>query len=264
MPANKGAPGNSETTDSNRKLRILVVDDENGVRTSLAANLELDGYDVMEAADGYRALELVREYEFDLVITDMMMPGLNGLDTFRGIKKLRPDAVVMIITAFAGQELLDDALNEGAYTVVFKPVNVDRLLRIAAKALKRQTVLIVDDSVVFADSLVASLRDIGLRVAVVDSGAKALGVVEHDDIDVCVVDLQMPEMDGLETYRRLRALNRDVSVIAITGATDAQLIRGIIGLGAYTCLRKPFAISELVHTIARVRGEEEKRKVVGL
>ena len=248
--------------EAERKLRILVVDDEPGVRTSLAANLELEGYEVMEAADGFIALELCRQHAFDLVITDMMMPGLTGLDTFRGIKKLRPEAVVVFITAFAGQDLLDGAVDEGAYTVVFKPVKMEKMLRITARALKRKNVLIVDDSVVFAEGLVALLRDVGLRVAVVDSGAKALSAIAEDDIDVCVVDLVMPEMDGLETSARLRAMNKDITVIGITGTTDTLLVDKLLGAGAYSCLHKPFPVSELVHTIARVRGEEHRAKII--
>src|SRR4051812_37130854 len=114
----------------NERRRILVVDDEEGLRTSLAANLELEGYEVHEASDGARAIELVQAEDFDLVITDVRMPGIDGIDTFREIRKIRPGVAVVMMTAFTTERLIDKALDEGVYTVVTKPFAMDRIIEL--------------------------------------------------------------------------------------------------------------------------------------
>ncbi|HUS67503.1 MAG TPA: response regulator, partial [Kofleriaceae bacterium] len=76
---------------------VLLVDDEEGLRTTLAANLELDGFDVVEAADGIEALAHARRRAFDLVVTDIRMPGMNGVDLFRAIRGLHPRVPVVLM-----------------------------------------------------------------------------------------------------------------------------------------------------------------------
>src|SRR4051812_14568141 len=115
--------------------RILVVDDEEGLRQSLAANLELEGYEVIEASNGYDAIELVERMPFDLVITDVRMPGINGVDAFREMRKLRPDIGVLVMTAFTLEKLVDEALGEGVYTVVTKPFAMDQLIGLVARVV---------------------------------------------------------------------------------------------------------------------------------
>jgi two-component system, NtrC family, response regulator HydG len=117
--------------------RILVVDDEEGPRGSLAANLKLEGHEVIEAHDGWEAIELAQQSHFDLMITDMRMPGLDGLDTFRELRKIQPGIVVVIMTAFTEEQRVDDALSEGAYAVVRKPFDPVRLFALIMDALGR-------------------------------------------------------------------------------------------------------------------------------
>src|SRR5262249_45232966 len=126
---------------------------------------------------------------------------------------------------------------------------VDTLLRIVARALKKQAVLIVDDAITFASSLAEGLRAIGLRVDVTYDGDSAVELIARDKFDVCVLDLIMPGIDGVETYRRFNELPHPVDVVAITGGTDPEMVRKIADLGAFTCLRKPFKVDELVQVI---------------
>src|SRR5689334_8117095 len=103
------------------RSRLLIVDDEESLRTSLLVNLEDEGYEVTEAESGQEASELAAKQPFDLIVTDMRMPGRNGLETFREIRKLRSDALIMLMTGFANESLVSEALSEGAYTVLYKP-----------------------------------------------------------------------------------------------------------------------------------------------
>ncbi len=232
--------------------RILVVDDEEGLRQSLAANLELEGYEVVEACDGLQAIELVCEGHFDLVITDMRMPGIDGLDTFRELRKVRPEIAVVMMTAFTLEKLVADALSEGVYTVVTKPFDIERIITLIARALAR-CVLVIDDSPEQAASMVHALRSVGLRAEGVHDGASAIDVVGRDSVDVCVLDLVMPGMDGVQTFEEIRRLDGSIPVIAVSGHSVPEMMHRLMSMGGYTCLRKPFDMRELVRAIARAR-----------
>jgi DNA-binding NtrC family response regulator len=239
-------------------VRVLVVDDEEGMRMTLAANLELEGYEVIEAKDGYEAIGLIEREPFSVVVTDIRMPGINGLDTYRAIKKIRPEVTVVMMTAFALERLVDEGIQEGVFTVLSKPFSVDHLLDVVERAARKRVVLVVDDMPEMAETLVASLEVSGLRVSAVTDGASAVRLVREGSVDVCVLDIVMPKQNGVDTLRELRGLDPSVRVIAMTGYSVPDLVHLMMSLGAESCLQKPFAVDELLRTIARVRGKPGK------
>src|SRR4051812_27308376 len=103
------------------QIRILLVDDEPSLRMTLGANLEFEDFLVTEAESGERALELFEQSPFDLVLTDIRMPGISGVELFRWIKRLRAETPVVLMTAFAQESLVSAAVAEGAFTVLSKP-----------------------------------------------------------------------------------------------------------------------------------------------
>ncbi len=238
--------------------RILIVDDEAGLRTSLAANLELEGYVVAEAADGLQAIDMVRETPFDLVISDVRMPGMNGVQVFREIRRIRPELPVVLMTAFALEGLLSEALGEGVYALVHKPFAVDDLIALTARALADPAVLVVDDREDHAATIVASLQAVGLRATAVHDGASAVQLVIAQKVDVCVLDLVMPGMDGVKTYEEIRRIDPSISVIAISGHAVPRMMHALMSLGGYACLRKPFDMPELTRAIARARSDTRR------
>ncbi|WP_437707969.1 response regulator [Sorangium sp. So ce448] len=238
-----------------RGKRVLVIDDEEGMRVTLAASLELEGYEVVEAKDGIHALELVRQQAFTLVISDIRMPGLNGVETFRELKRIQPELTVVLMTAFALERLIEEAIAEGVYTVIHKPFSMDHLARIVARAVDSPAVLVVDDIPKVADSIVAVLRAAGLSALAVHDGRAAVQHVVERGIDVCVLDLVMPDQDGVTTCAQMRGLKKRVTVIAMTGHAVPEMVSAIMSKGGYACLHKPFDARELIHTIARARGD---------
>ncbi|WP_437739602.1 response regulator [Sorangium sp. So ce1504] len=242
-----------------RGKRVLVIDDEEGMRITLAASLELEGYEVVEARDGIHALELVRQQAFTLVISDIRMPGLNGVETFRELKRIQPELTVVLMTAFALERLIEEAIAEGVYTVIHKPFSMDHLARIVARAVDSPAVLVVDDIPKVADSIVAVLRAAGLSALAVHDGRAAVQYVVERGIDVCVLDLVMPDQDGVTTCAQMRGLKKRVTVIAMTGHAVPEMVSAIMSKGGYACLHKPFDARELIHTIARARGDAAHR-----
>lgn len=118
------------------KKRILVIDDDKSFRRVLEYNLQEEGYDVISASSGEEGIALFAEQPSDLVITDMKMTGMSGLDVLSAVKKESPSALVIIITAFGTVDKAVEAMKLGAYDYITKPVNRDELKLVVQKALE--------------------------------------------------------------------------------------------------------------------------------
>ncbi len=234
--------------------RILVVDDEESMRITLAANLELEGHEVVEAATGEEALQRVRERPVDVVLADIRMPGLHGVELNRHLRREQPGLPVVLMTAFAQESLVEDALAEGVFTVLHKPFDVAHLLRTLRQAARTPEVLVVDDTPEVAEATVEGLRLCGVRAQAVYDGDAAVERMRSGSIDVCVVDLVMPGMTGPQVVERMRSVGQPVSVIAVSGHEVPEMMRQVASLGDVSCMRKPISIRELAQTIARTRG----------
>jgi two-component system response regulator AtoC len=118
--------------------RVLIVDDEEQMRELLAKVLEKNGYQVMTAGDGGQALTLLEKEPMDLVVTDVRMPGLDGMEALKAIKELNPEIVVIIMTAFGSIDQAVQAVKEGAYDYINKPFKIDEMLLTIKKALEER------------------------------------------------------------------------------------------------------------------------------
>ncbi len=115
--------------------RILVVDDEQAVRDLLAKVLTMANYDVDSAPDGATAIDRMRAVEYDLLITDLKMPGMDGLSVIREARRATPDLPVLIITGYSTEASAIEAINLGVAGYLTKPFRLPRILAAAARAL---------------------------------------------------------------------------------------------------------------------------------
>lgn len=115
--------------------RILVVDDEQAVRDLLAKTLTMADYDVDAAPDGASAIDRLRAVEYDLLITDLKMPGMDGLSVIREARRSAPDLPVIIITGYSTEASAIEAINLGVAGYLTKPFRLPRILAAAARAL---------------------------------------------------------------------------------------------------------------------------------
>jgi len=123
---------------TSRAGTILVVDDEEIMRDILETLLKREGYDVRLASSGEEGLELARSTPFDAVILDIMMPGLNGIETLDELKRIDEDLAVLIITAYASVESAIAAMKNGAFDYITKPFKNDEVLVVVRNALERR------------------------------------------------------------------------------------------------------------------------------
>jgi len=119
----------------NTRQRVLVVDDEAGIRDLLSKTLALAEYDVDTAADGTTALDRMRAFSYDLLIADLRMPGMDGLTLIRQAKRINADLPVIIITGFSTESSAIEAVNLGVAGYLTKPFRVPQVLAAASKAL---------------------------------------------------------------------------------------------------------------------------------
>ncbi|MBN1881388.1 MAG: sigma-54-dependent Fis family transcriptional regulator [Deltaproteobacteria bacterium] len=126
-------------TDQEKKRapQILVVDDEQNMRDFLEIMLRREGYVVDLAENGKEAVERIDKKMYDLVITDIIMPGMNGTEVLKKAKEVNPATTVIMVTAYASTESAVDAMKEGAYDYITKPFNVDEIKVIISNALER-------------------------------------------------------------------------------------------------------------------------------
>jgi DNA-binding NtrC family response regulator len=117
---------------------ILVVDDEANARTALAELLRDEGYRVEMAVDGFKALGKIEEVEPDLVLTDLKMPGMDGLELLRRIRAANEEIVVVVMTAFGAVDSAVSAMKEGAADYLTKPINMTELVLVLAREMERR------------------------------------------------------------------------------------------------------------------------------
>ena len=110
------------------KLDILIIEDWESQLYLLKGFLVREGYRVAGAKDGSKAIQCVRNDHFDVVLLDYKMPGMNGMEVLREIKKIEPDIDVVIISAYGTIERAAEAMDAGAFYYIIKPVDLDRLL----------------------------------------------------------------------------------------------------------------------------------------
>ena len=109
-------------------ISILIVDDDEEMCETLSDILKLKGYSTHKAFNGSEALKIVDAEEVDVMLMDIMMPEINGVETFKKVKKLKKGISVIMITAYAVDELINEAMETGAFNIIYKPLDIDDLV----------------------------------------------------------------------------------------------------------------------------------------
>ena len=233
---------------------ILVVDDDVDTCKNLADILSDLGYHVEVAHDGPAALERVRRGHFDVALLDLKMPGMDGLELYREIRRLRADTVALIVTAYAGGNTAEEALAAGAWRVLPKPVDFPRLLGLVDQALGQPLVLVVDDDPDLCATLWDLLRDRGYRVALAHDETTAGRQMRDAAFRVVLIDMKLPDGDGTSVYRLVRQANPQARTVVITGhrAELERLVDEVVREGADAVCYKPFDVAGLLTTLDRL------------
>jgi DNA-binding NtrC family response regulator len=239
-------------------IKVLVVDDQRSIRLTLSAILESHGCDVTEVEDGYRAIDAAAEVSFDLVLMDIKMPGINGVQTFREIKKTSPGTLVVMMTDYAVQDLVDTALEEGALSVIYKPFEMEAVFKLVDSISKSLKILVVDDNTLIRESLTEILATHGHEVVSAAQGDEALEKVRHGSFDLTLMDVNLPGSDGFSIFKQIQDISPETGVVFITGVELAGELKDTSEEVSYPVLYKPLDIQNLLTLVKRLSVETAK------
>lgn len=238
-------------------INILIVDDNISLCKTMTFILKHKGYTVTTAKDGLEAIDRVKASSYDLIFMDIKMPLMNGVETYKRIKKIRPDAIVIMMTGYSVDDLIQEAIKEGAYGVLYKPLDLDNVISLIQNALDKKEggfILVVDDDPSFCITLknVLIKREYGVGVA--HSGEEAVTMAQEKSFNVILIDMKLPTINGLETYLAIKKVNPKVVAIMMTGyrLEMEDLVHEAIQNNAYTCLYKPLDMHLLLNLIEKI------------
>ncbi len=237
--------------------RILLVDDHENLLKTMALLLRHKGYHVETATDGQKAVELVEKNGFDIVFMDLKMPVMDGIQAFKEIRRISPDISVTMMTAYAVEDMIDEALREGASAVLYKPLDIDEVVRTIEKATKlrkKAFVLIVDDDDATCRTLAKVLSRRNFKVATTRDGETAVEMAKQQEPDVMLIDMKLPCANGLQTYLEIKEIQPEATAILITAYRHemGDLVKQALENTVFACLEKPLNITELLTLIDRI------------
>ncbi len=250
----------SANTDGSARLvarRVLIVDDDDDFRALIKAQLSHAGYTVLDARDAAAALHIARTSLPDVITVDLLMPGIDGWSFIDRLRQEEGLAQIPIVVVSGAVDAKKDTRLPGDVSVIAKGEGHARLMREISLALagrRGARILVAEDDADLRGVLTASLTRNGHQVIQARDGAEALAAIERDRIDLLVLDLVMPNIDGFEVLARLKDITKGetIPVVVVTGtdrsATELQALR----LGANVYLTKPIEAAALTEEVTRL------------
>jgi DNA-binding NtrC family response regulator len=231
--------------------RILLVDDNEEFLDSTRDVLDNEGYDIVTATSGEEGIELAGAQTFDVVLMDIKMPGMNGVESFLEMKRRNPKVKVIMVTAYSVEDLMRQALDEGVLAVLNKPLGMDRLFRTiedAKRDRKGGLVLAVDDDKEICNNFVDILGERGYEVTAAYDGEEAVTKAKTNIFDILLLDMNLPILNGLEVYRSIKTIQPNIVAIIVSGYGQEMdsLIMQALNENAHTFLRKPVNMGQLL------------------
>ncbi|KKN09034.1 hypothetical protein LCGC14_1050610 [marine sediment metagenome] len=246
--------------------RILIIDDDIGMTETLSDILSDMDYITDTVNEGYKGIDMIRKNSYDLVLLDIKMPVINGVETYKKIKDIIPSLKVIMMTAYSVEELVEEAINEGAFGIIYKPINIKNLLAIIEKLLRNIRILIVDDNSNFCVIFKDELEDMNYPTIVKYNGKQAIDYIKENSIDIIFIDVKMPGLNGLELYLAIKKLKPNLDAVIITGYQNEMTVLHQINLAfkknLYACFYKPIKFEEVFNTIKEII--RRKLKIVKL
>ena len=194
--------------------RVLVVDDDRDHAESVADLLGMRGHAVTVTYSGEAGLAMFRGSEFDVTLMDVQLPGMNGVQTFFELRKIRPDAKIIMMTGFSIEHLLAQLEEDGAVSLLHKPYAESEFLAMVERAKPRGLVVVADSEPDAADTLKAALVRSGCSVQIGRTEREALAAVSAGG-DCLILDLGGPVLSSLEAYLRLKEAGQVIPTILV-------------------------------------------------
>jgi DNA-binding NtrC family response regulator len=235
------------------QLHVLIVDDDIELTDALSDVLELNDVTVSVANNGEEALALLEAEAFDCVLMDIMMPGMNGVDVMKRARQLSPGSIIMLMTAYSMEELIDEAKREGALAILRKPIEIDSLITFLNQFKDGSSALIVGNDSAVCQLLQQALAPRGYRTYIAKDATEAVAAVSLNHYAVVFVNDDRKDAKGVETVMAIRRLDHKVAFVLLNSHAD---VRYMLGKGlepeSLIALPKPFSIEAVVTLLERL------------
>jgi DNA-binding NtrC family response regulator len=244
----------------NNPLKILVVDDDRRMAKTLSDILTINGFQSMEAYSAEEALELILNQPYDCVITDIRMPGMDGVDLFHHIHDRLPEMPVILMTAYASNERISEGVEKGAFGVVTKPLEINQILGFLSALSEERIIAVVDDDPAFCKTMKEILSNRGYQVRIV---AKPKEVLENLDENVhgVLLNMKLNTASGKAILKKIRTKYPDLPVVLVTGYRSELdvAIKEALAIDAFLLIYKPQDIAQLLETLKELQTQRMKK-----
>ena len=246
--------------------RVLIVDDSRMIRRALCAALSERGALVQEAEDGEEGLRVLAEGRFDLVVTDVEMPRLNGFEFCEKIKqdpRIRKIPVI-ILTSRGNDQDIDRGFTVGASAYALKMGGRDHFLEVVEDIFKRiafrqeQQILLIEDSASTRQIIAEALKMAGFQVVLAEHGGEALELLRNLRPNLILSDKDMPVMNGMSLCRAVHQQPSlaGIPFVMMSGSGEKSVMRQALQFGAAGFLVKPFNLDQLVITLEQLMSSQ--------
>ncbi len=249
-----------------KELRILIVDDSAVVRSVLSKELLRSGIEVTQAEDGQKAFDIALCKEFDIIITDVEMPNMDGLELCQKLKSnpRTSQTPIVILSSLDKEEDIKKGYRAGASTYITKTQAKESLIETIETVLQKTTfqrgrmILVVDDSSTIRRLVEKGLKEVGFKVEKAENGRAALDVLKHQKPDLILSDIDMPEMNGEDFCKAVHAdpVLSAIPFVVMSANNDRPIMRRMLQLGADAYLVKPFNVDQLVITVEKLLSDK--------
>ncbi len=237
-------------------MRILVVDDDHRIVKTTCDILKIKGYEPIAAYSGEEGVEKVRSDAPDCVLMDIKMAGISGVEALKRMKEIVPLLPIILVSAYATDNLMEEAKRAGAYAILSKPLNFPMIFSFLTLLRKEESILVVDDDPEFCKTLRDILTLRGFQVETETEPQRVMGHLEKNyELAVVLLDLKLGTVSGVDVMKEIQAKYPGKPVLLMTGYCH-ELSASIVDArksGAYTCLYKPFEMDDLFHVIEEIR-----------
>ncbi len=249
-------------------LHMLLVDDDLELLEAMARNLGRRGFHVTIADDGARALELLASSSFDVMVVDMLMPGIDGAALFRRTKKLEAPLPVIMLTGHGDIKEAYELSREGVFEYLTKPCSADKLAKVARRAhaaSRARTakeplrVLIIDEDLTTIEPLIPELALRGFEVTCVRTEELGLAHAAKSPVDVALIAIDHVTMRAGEQVARMKAARPGVEVILLTEQPSVRQAIDGLSSGAFDLTVKPLRLEALVLQLHRAGAAAHAR-----
>lgn len=243
------------------KIKVLIIEDEEITRKLLKRVINKEGYVTIVASDGYEGLNLFRSEKPDIVITDIKMPRIDGMEVMHTVKDISPSTEVILITAYGDYNTAIVALQEGAIDYLKKPVDLEQLVVSLGRAREKiveskkvsikPSLLILEDDENARSQLDRIFKKEGYKVYTGTDGKEGIKIFSQNKIDILLIDIKMPQKNGMEVLHEVKKVSKDCEAIMITGYGDENTAIQAMHDGAINYIHKPIDLDQLIITVQK-------------